>query len=43
MIPFDKNKFPFDRNGFHLSPAEMQAVMNQAKKMMEVMMDYPLF
>ena len=40
MIPFEKNKFPFDRNGFHLSPAEMQAVMSQAKKMMEVMMDY---
>lgn len=40
MIPFNKNNFPFDRNGFHLSPAEIQVVMNQTKKMMEVMMDY---
>ena len=31
---------PFDPNGLHLTPSEMQAVMNQAKKMMEVMVDY---
>ena len=40
IIPLDKNNSLFDRNGFHLSPTEMQAVMGQAKKMMEVMMDY---
>ncbi len=31
---------PFDGNGLHLSPAEMQAVMVQARKMMEMMVDY---
>ena len=40
LIPFDKGNFAFDRNGLHLSPAEMQAVMNQARKMMDVMVDY---
>ena len=40
IIPLDKNNSLFDRNGLHLSPVEMQAVMGQAKKMMEIMMDY---